>query len=177
MKPHLLTALLAMSFVCSTVQADSKKTITLTSPDGQYQLVLPDSWETANFNVANALISAENKSRGEYVEVIAEDASNYTSDIVRYAQAKRDTMALSLDNPRITAPQETKINDLPAVRCEIHGQIPNTNTSVGYVLTVIKTKDHYIQVVAWVKESRFNDRQADLTSLADGFSETSGNQK
>jgi hypothetical protein len=177
MKYRTLSAIAAVLFAFQSVRADSQKTITLSSPDGQYQLTLPDSWESANFNVQNVQIAAQNKSRGEYVEVIAEDASAYTNSIVRYAQAKRDTMALSLDDPRISAPEETTINKLPAVRCEIHGQIPNTNTSVGYLLTVIKTKTHYIQIVAWVKESRFNDRKSDLTALADGFSETSGSDK
>jgi hypothetical protein len=177
MKSQVLVAVATLLFTLSFARADSKNTVTLSSPDGDYELALPDGWESANFNVANAQISAENKSRGEYVMVIAEDTANYTSSIVRYAQAKRDTMALSLDNPRITAPQETKINDLPAVRCEIHGQIPNTNTIVGYLLTVIRTQTHYIQIVAWVKESRFNERKGDLTSLADGFSETASSGK
>jgi hypothetical protein len=173
MKRFILLAVASLLALAPRAHADSKNTTTLSSPDGQYELTLPDSWEAADFHVDKVQIGAENKSRGEYVEVIAENQRDYTDSLTRYAQAKRDTMALSLDNPRLTEPQQTKINGLPAVRCEIHGQLPNTNTAVGYLLTVIKTKTHYIQIVAWVKDSHFSDRKGDLTSLADGFSETS----
>jgi hypothetical protein len=177
MKRFVLLAMLAGSLAIHSAQADSKNSTTLTSPDGQYQLVTSDAWAPADFPVDNVEISAANKSHGEYVEVIAEDLGSYTSSIVRYTQAKRDTMALSLDNPRLTALVESKINGYNAAHCEIHGQLPNTNTSIGYSLTVLKTKTHYIQIVAWTKDSYFNYRKDDLAALAQGFSETSDSPK
>ena len=158
-RKSIAAAFLTFFATVSLTFADSKDTTTLTSQDGQYQLVVSDKFETADFKVDNVEISAINKSRGEYVEVIAEDQGQYTSSLTRYAQAKRDTMALSLDNPRLTALEQIKINGHNAVRCEIHGQLPNTDTSIGYSLTVLKTKSDYIQIVAWTKESLFSLRK------------------
>jgi hypothetical protein len=172
-----LAMLIGSLAIIQSTRADSKNTTTFTSPDGQYQLTLPDGWTTADFQVATAAITAMNKHRGEYVELIVEDQANYTNSLLRYAQAKRDTMALSLDNPKLSQPVETKINGYDAVWCEIHGQLPNTDTSVGYLLTVLKTKGEYIQIVTWTKDSQFGDRKSELQALANGFSEATGSAK
>ena len=176
--PHIISVAIVIAlFSAQFTRADSNKTTTFTSPDGQYQLTLSDGWTNADFQVANAEIVAMNKHRGEYVGLIADDQSSYTNSLVRYAQAKRDTMALSLDNPKLTAPVAMKVNGYDAVRCEIHGQLPNSDTSIGYSLTVLKTKTQYIQIVAWTRDSQFNDRKDELLGLANGFSEPSDAQK
>jgi hypothetical protein len=152
-------------------RADSKDSKTFTSADGKYQLVLNKGWQTKDFHLDAVQIGALNKHLGEYVEVIAEDLQNYTDSLFQYAEAKRDTMAMSLDNPKMTAAQQVDVNGLAGLRYEIHGQLPNTETSVAFILTVTKTKTHYIQVVVWTKESHFKDDRADMENLANGFSE------
>ncbi len=146
---------------------------TFRSADGQYQLVLPKGWESTDFHVDTVQIGAVNKHSGDYVELIVEDRQNYVDSLDQYAEAKRDTMAMSLDNPHMTAAQRLTINGLDAMRFELHGQLPNSNVSVGYVLTIMKTKTHYIQVVGWTQDSHFSDNQGELEGLAGGFSEIS----
>jgi hypothetical protein len=153
-------------------RAGSSDGKTIRSADGVYQLVLSKDWEPADFHVDTAQIGATNKHSGEYVEIVAEDRQAYVDSLQQYAEAKRDTMALSLDNPRMTAAQRLTVNGLEAMRYDLHGQLPNSNTSVGYVLTVMKTKTHYVQVIGWTLESHFSDNQAELEGLAGGFSET-----
>ena len=154
--------------------ADSAdNTNTLSSADGQYQLVVPKTWESNDFHLSNVQIGAINKHQGEYAEVIVERQEDYTDSLDQYADAKRDTMAMSLDNPRLLPGVRLKINDHDAVRFEIHGQLPNSGVSIAYSLTVIKTKSHYVQVVGWTEESHFAAHRAELESLAPGFTETS----
>jgi len=156
------------------VLADSGDTNTLRSADGQYQLVVPNSWQSNDFHLPNVQIGAIDKPRGEYAEVIVERQEDYTDSLQQYTDAKRATMAMSLDNPRLTNGESPKINGQDAVRCEIHGQLPNSGVAIAYSLTVIKTKTHYVQVIGWTEESRFAANRAELESLAGGFSETSG---
>jgi hypothetical protein len=153
--------------------ADSNDGPTLRSADGQFQLKLPSGWESKDFQLDAVQIGAIDKKNGEYLELVAEDQQNYTDSLNQYAEAKRDTMALSLDNPHMTPGEGLRVNGLDAIRFELHGQLPNTNVSVGYVLTIMKTKAHYIQLIAWTKDSRFAANQAELAGLPAGFSETS----
>jgi hypothetical protein len=175
--------LCALCLLCGEIafpqpaNGDTNSTTSLHSSDGQYQLVLGKGWTPYDFHLDAVQIGAIQKARGEYVEVIVENQSDYTNSLGAYARAKRDTMAISLDNPKLTSGQYSPINGHDAISFEIHGQLPGTNTSVGYTLTVIKTKTHYVQVIGWTQESHFTDNVNDLQALAGGFSETptSGN--
>jgi hypothetical protein len=163
-------------FALPAARGDGEDSTSFHSPDGQYQLVLPKPWVSADFHVDAVQIGAINKHTGEYVEVIAENIQDYTDSLVQYADAKRDMMALSLDNPHLTPGQSLTVNGVPAILYEIHGQLPGTDVSVGYILTILKTKTHYIQIIGWTKESRFAANQPDLEQLPAKFSETGAGQ-
>jgi hypothetical protein len=172
-----LLFILAIALLASPMaRGDGGDSTTFRSADGAYQLVLPKPWESADFHVDAVQIGAVNKHTGEYVELIAENIQDYTDSLIQYADAKRDMMALSLDNPHLTPGQSVTVNGLPAIHYEIHGQLPGTDISVGYVLTILKTKTHYIQVIGWTKESLFAANQPDLGQLPTKFSETGAGQ-
>jgi hypothetical protein len=115
--------------------------------DGQYQLVAPKGWAPADFHVANAQISASDPHRGEYAEVVADKQDDYAGSLPQFAEAKRDTMAMGLDNPRLSPIQPIKMHSQNAFRFEIYGQLPGSGTSIGYCVTVLATKTHYIQII------------------------------
>jgi hypothetical protein len=162
--------ILLIASIPNTLLADSKN-VTLQSSDGQYQLSAPSGWAAFDFHLDNVQIGARNKDRGEFAEVIVEQVQDYTSSLSQYAAAKRDTIAMCLDNARLSAGSTLKINDQDAIRFEIHGQLPNSKIVVGYLLTVIKDKDKYVQIVAWTDDSHFADNLSEMQSLAGGFSE------
>jgi hypothetical protein len=173
--PRLFFLVMAMGMLTAQwVRADSGDNTTLVSADGKYQLVVPKPWEANDFHLPNVQIGAIDKHRGQYAEVIVERQEDYTDSLDQYADAKRDTMAMSLDNPRLTPGERLKIKGQDAVRFEIHGQLPNSSIAIGYSLTVIKTKTHYVQVIGWTEDSHFADNRAELEGLASGFSEASG---
>jgi hypothetical protein len=171
----ITTIILTLLTISPTLHADDS--ITLTSPNRQYTLTAPKGWGSADFKVENIQIGASNPRRGEYAEVIADRQEDYAGSLKEFAEAKRDTMAMSLDNPRLFPGQKLKINKQDAYRYEIHGQLPNTNISVAYCLTVLETKTHYIQIVGWSEESHFAENSAELCSLANGFSENPAAEK
>ena len=138
---------------------------------------MPKRWESADFHVQNVQIGASYKHRGEYAEVVADSREDYGDSLPQFADAKRDTMAQSLSNPILSPGLQLKINGLDAIRYELHGQLPGTNVTIGYRLTVLKTKTHYIQVIGWTEDSHFADNHDDLNSLAQGFSEKSDADK
>ena len=173
MKHAILMIVTIATLAMPPALADSKNDLILRSADGQFQLKLSSGWESKDFKLDAVQIGAIEKKSGEYLELVAEDQQNYTDSLPQYAEAKRDTMALSLDNPHMTPGEGLRVNGLDAIRFELHGQLPNTNVSVGYVLTIMKTKAHYIQLIAWTKESRFTAHQAELEGLPAGFSEIS----
>lgn len=139
--------------------------------DSRYDLKLPTGWEHHDFGLPTVAIGGINKNRGEYVELIAEDPAQYTDSLVEYAEAKRNTMALSLDNPRMLPGHRVTFAGYPGVQYVIHGTLPDTQVEVGYVLTVLKTKDRLIQIITWAPEKYFEADFADLRQLPAGFSE------
>jgi hypothetical protein len=165
-----ITAVILL-FLTLTPSLQADGSITLTSSNGQYNLTVPKGWGSADFKVDNVQIGASNPHRGEYAEVVADRQEDYAGSLKEFAQAKRDTMAMSLDNPHLFSGQALKINKQDAYRYEIHGQLPNTNVSVAYCLTVLATKTQYIQIIGWTEESHFADNRDELYSLAEGFSE------
>lgn len=169
------TLILTILAAAPNLHADDS--ITLTSPNGQYSLTAPKGWGSADFKVDDIQIGASNPHRGEYAEVVAVRQEDYAGSLKQFAEAKRDTMAMSLDNPRIFPGQRLKLNKQDAYRFEIRGQLPNTNVSIAYVLTVLATKTHYIQIVGWTEESHLAENQAELYSLSEGFSENSAAAK
>lgn len=175
---RLAVILLFISSMPHPLLADSKSDrVTLQSADNQYRISLPAGWSAFDFHLDNVQIGARNKDRAEFAEVIVEPTQDYTSSLPDYAAAKRDTIAMCLDNARLSAGIALKIHDRDAIRFEIHGQLPKTKVAVAYLLTVISDKDKYVQIVAWTEESRFTDNLSEIQSLADGFSETAAKGK
>ncbi|MGD0462470.1 MAG: hypothetical protein ABSB74_08280 [Tepidisphaeraceae bacterium] len=170
-------AAIILAILSLPIRVHADDAVTLTSPDGQYRLVAPKGWGPAEFHVDNIQIGASNPRRGEYAEVVADRREDYVGSLQQFAEAKRDTMAMSLDNPRLSPAQQLKISGQDAFRFEIHGQLPGSKVSVGYCLTVLATKTHYIQVIGWAEDSHFADNRQELNSLAQGFSENAGAQK
>jgi hypothetical protein len=166
-----LCVLCGLIGISQVAGADSDST-TLRSADGQYQFVVPKGWEANDFHLDAVQIGAIEKHRGEYAEVIVENQADYTSSLMVYARAKRDTMAMSLNNVRLTAGQAVQVNGYDGYTFEIHGQLPSTNADVAYCLTVLRTKTHYVQVIGFVAESQFSKNRDELAGLAGGFSET-----
>jgi hypothetical protein len=158
-----------MTFLPQALLADDG--VTLHSADGQYQLVAPKGWGPADFHVQSVQISASNPHRGEYAEVVADRKEDYAGSLAQFAEGKRDTMAMSLDNPRLDAGQHVKVNGQDAYRFELHGQLPGSKVSIGYCVTVLDTKTHYIQIIGWTEDAHFAANHDELSSLALGFSE------
>jgi hypothetical protein len=174
---HLPFGVLILAILSLPTFARADDSITLSSPDGRYHLSVPKAWSLADFKVDNIQIGASNPHRGEYAEVIADPQEDYVGSLKQFAEAKRDTMAMSLDNPRLSPAQELKVNGQDALRFELHGQLPGSGVSVGYCLTVFATKTHYIQVIGWSEDSHFDANRQELNLLAQGFSETTDAQK
>ena len=177
MTKTLSIAVAILLFLTLTPNLYADDSVTLTSPNGQYNLTTPKGWGSADFKVDNVQIGASNPHRGEYAEVVADRQEDYAGSLKEFAEAKRDTMAMSLDNPRLFPSQRLKINKQDAYRFEIHGQLPGSNVSVAYCLTILATKTHYIQIIGWTEESHFAENRPELSSLADGFSEKSDADK
>jgi hypothetical protein len=167
--PAVGVFILAILSLAISVRADDGEA--LSSRDGQYTLRVPKDWRATDFHVDNVEIGASNPHRGEYAEVIADRQEDYAGSLKQFAEAKRDTMAMSLDNPRLSPGEQLKVNGQNAFRYELHGTLPGSNVAVGYCLTILETKTHYIQVVGWTEDSHFLQNHEELNSLAAGFSE------
>jgi hypothetical protein len=176
MRTRGLIAGVAVLFLLASAAAAGDGVL-LRSSDGRYQIALGKGWEAKDFHLNNVQIGAVNRHLGEYVEIVVENQQDFTNSLDDYAMAKRDMIAMSLDNPRMSPGQRLKINGVDAARFEVHGELPDSGVAVGYVLTVFKSKKHYVQVIGWTTDKLFAQRATDLANLPSGFSENSDNSQ
>jgi hypothetical protein len=114
-------------------------------------------------------IGAAREKEGEYVEIIADPRDQFVNNLEQYADAKLETMVVLLEGAKVTSDGPMEIGGRHAIRFEIEGKLPDSGVKIGYVLTVIETKDYYIQVIAWAPGKKFADHRGELQGLASGF--------
>jgi hypothetical protein len=156
--------------VSSPPQAEDKSSgLTLNSADGKMRLTLPAHWDSHDFHLDAVRIGAAREGEGEYVQIISDSRDQYVNDLKQYTDGKMETMVVMLQGAKLTADGGMDIHGRRAIRYEIEGKLPDSGLKIGYVLTVIETKDDYIQVVSWCPGTKFAEHRGELQGLADGF--------
>jgi hypothetical protein len=151
--------------------ADDKPTgPVVKSADGKLQLNLPAHWESHDFHLDAVKIGAAREKAGEYVEIIADPRDQYVDNLAQYADGKVETMVILLEGVKVTSDGPMDIHGRNSIRFEIEGRLPDSGVKIGYVLTIIETKDFYIQVIAWSAGNTFADHRGELQDLAGDFS-------
>lgn len=136
------------------------------------QLSLPDGWSEMP-HASEGQIEATNADKYEWIEILAVRKADVDASFAEYAASRADPLFNRLIKKSRTPPENIRVNDYNALRCEIHGVVASSHIRVAYVLTLLESPTYYVEVVAWTSQSQFKDDEADLKALANGFSEKS----
>jgi hypothetical protein len=157
MNHRTITAIFALvlSIHLAPLWADDK--ITLKSKDGQTQIVLPDGWVQADSSNSAAAIEGRNEDSTAFVMVIVADRSDPYATLEEYARDRRNEVLSHLVRSKSSEPRESQWNGFNAIQYEIHGVFAASRVPIGYFLTIVEVKHHYLEVVSWAVEKDFAD--------------------
>lgn len=167
---HLIALGLLVCVVagCKQLQSLASPT-TLKSPDGKFQLTVPGGWrENPSLN-DKATIKAANAIEEQYVIVISEPKSDFTSEMTldEFTNLTRDSIISNLVLPQATEPTSNTINGNDARAYEVEGSIKNIK--LAYRVATVETPEHYHQVITWTLLSRKAKNQPVLQKVIDSF--------
>jgi hypothetical protein len=174
----LICAFVAGSLLqLAAARADDNTTgTTFKNSDGTVQLAMPDGWVEAKSSNSGAAIEVRNEDSDAFVMVRIDDRTDPYATVDDYGKDRRDEILSHLVKSKTTEPKDTQISDHDAVVYEIHGTIPSTKMQLGYVLTLVQFRKHYVQILAWSIEANFNDNAAVLRHAASNVTYT-GDEK
>ena len=142
---------------------------TLTSKDGQIQLLLVPGWMQAEPTSPN-MIYAHNPSLDTYLVVTTDDKRDI-EDLRSYGAAMEARLVDRFTESQVPEIKNIMINGHVAMRFEASGVV--NGVRIHYLATIVETQTKMLELNAWTVESKFADRRDGMATLASGLSETS----
>lgn len=145
---------------------------TLTYARLHFQLIVPAGWIEKSPPGGSSQIEARNLAGDEFVQVLAEKSADFDTTLEHYAEGRFNHFITHMDNSNSSVAENLTINGYPAIRRELHGTMKQSRAKLCYVVTVLQSKNLFVQVIAWTPESSLAQNEAEMKTLADGFKET-----
>lgn len=149
-----------LSIHLAPLWADDK--VTLKSHDGQTQIVLPPGWVSQDSTNSAAVLEGRNEDSNAFVMVMIADRSDPYATLEEYAGDRRNEVLSHLVKSKCSDSREFQWNDYKAIQYEIHGTFAASKIPFGYFLTVVQVGRHYLEVVGWAVEKRFDENAQTL---------------
>ena len=147
--------------------------VTITTPDGAVQALLPAGWETMEPKGVvlqkEAKLFAQNRSAQIYLGVVSVAKADYRSLEVAAELSLKDQLA-KLGDAQPTSLTPLTVNGRSALRYEVSGFASN-GVKVGFLVTVIEQDTRYVKVGFWTVASKFTDYRNEFASLTEGVTE------
>jgi hypothetical protein len=162
--------LFAAVLACKSIQSPDKPTI-LTSPDGKFQLSVPDGWTKTTDLHDKADIQAANKSKAMFVIVLIENQEDLAKDMTldEFTDISRKSLMSKYRSPEATALESVSINGNDAKQYELKGT--KDAAAVDLIVTTVKTPANYTQILAWTLPSKMSDNKETLKKVTESFRE------
>lgn len=152
---------------------DSETTKSVKSPDGGYEILVPDNWKTQTDLNDNASISLSNESGNVYLIVIEDEKSYFEADtnLTNYNEMVIQNMKPSFESMEDPVTTKTTINGQEAITTKIKGVY--NKIDITYFLTVVETKDLYCQILSWTASSLAESKEPGIQKISGSFKELS----
>jgi len=168
---YLLAIALLVCVVAGCKQLQSlAKPSTLKSTDGKFQITVPAGWKADSTLNEKADIQAANPLKEMYVIVLTEAASDFSEDVTldQYTDLTLNSMKSNLGSAAFaTQPVPVSINGNQAMQYELQGE--TKKVKLAYVVTNVKSSDHFHQIVSWTLQSKLDENRKTLQDVATSF--------
>jgi hypothetical protein len=157
---------------CKTLSSLAKPTV-LTSPDKKFQITVPPGWSKTSELHDKAGIQAANKLKEVYVIVLSENQADFSSDMTldKFTEITRNSLMTKYESPRATDIETISISGNDARQYELRGT--TDNIAVVFIITTVRTRTHYHQILAWTLPSRWSGNRNTLKEVTESFRPTS----
>jgi hypothetical protein len=158
-------ALLLLLVAAASLRADVFK-----GRSAPQQITAPSGWTA----------SALDKSAKSYTQLVLTDetgdvgvmllyqgGADLDLSLKEYADTILKQMIADLTDTDHTEWKKIKVDGIDALRCQLSGT--RDNLKLKYLVTILKGKDSYSQVLAFTKRSAFTDHLDELTKISDSF--------
>jgi hypothetical protein len=160
-------------FFCVVVackqSASSDNSTTLKSPDGKFQLTIPDGWTSIGPLEPDEIMKAVNKSSGIVVIVSFQSRANLADDLTfdKYTDLGRNQLLSKGIASDATMPESLTVNGNKASQFE--AKITKENSKYINLVTTIETPDRFYRINAVAPTSIYDKSKATLKEVSGSF--------
>jgi hypothetical protein len=174
LKAGLLKTLSAFALLFCVVvackQSDSpRRSTTVKSFDGKFQLTLPDGWKETTGLHDKATIQVANEPAELYVIVLTESKSDSGADVTldKFTELMRNSLKEKKGATDTAQPESVTINGNEARQFELHGTLNNVKAVT--LVNMVETQDHFHQVISWTSQAKYDENKATLKQVINSF--------
>lgn len=140
---------------------------TLKSPDGKFQITVPDDWTAQSPLDEGEIIKAANKLGDIAVVVAFEKKTDLADDMTidKYADTVRDKMLAKGNTTDATRPESIKVNGSEARQFEVNRE----PTKYMCLFTVVEAPEGFHRIAACAPSPKYQESKAVLRQLTESF--------
>lgn len=146
------------------------KTKILTSKDGLVSIEVPENWYTFSTPLANASLTAGNRSSESYIAIISESKAKLPRlTLDQYANGITAPILSKIQSP--TQPERivSTIDDRPSLILKVEGSIEGFR--IAYQIEMVDGTHHFHQLITWTDAPRAANNSPILYKVRQSFRE------
>lgn len=163
-----------ISFFAGLESSSSRQPRTIHAKDGLCEISVPRSWVESPDLSSEGALAAKDLTGSEYVVVYVHSKQDYVGNLNDFAKDHTDLVRDKLKTPQVEAPATISINEKPAVRQVVRGEIDHLR--ITYRITYFEGQNNFYRVFCWSLESKAGAFAGDFDKIAESFRENSSNQ-
>ena len=165
----LTLALLVCVMVACEESASRDKTITLKSPDGKFQLTVPDGWTSEDRVESDEVMKVVNKSAGIVVSIAFENKVDLADGLTldKYADLGRNQLLKKGVANDATMPKPLTVNGSAALQYE--AKVTRDNAKYIDLVTTIDAPERFYRINAVVPPSEYEKHPAVIKDVSSSF--------
>ncbi len=139
---------------------------------GQYQVTCPGNWSVQSELNAEADFQVGNLYNEAYMIFLSEPVSDFPDEFTLddFCSLVSQNLVANVVGPEVSETQTGEINGMPTRHFTLSGTVDNI--PVVYWVHVIKSNDHYHQVLQWSLKDRFEANRSDFKAAIESFRST-----
>ena len=146
---------------------------TFKSADNSCEITVPDNWSEEKDLNKDAKIQTANRIRDVYMVVFIDQKDKYGDiQLAEFAEGANKKLLKRLTSPKIAAPVELKINELPAIQFEITGGAGGS--TFVYHQTLIQGPRNFYEILVWTPKRELDKNQYMIHEAVKSFKEIAG---
>jgi hypothetical protein len=171
-KLSAVALLLGIVLACKSTNSSDNLTV-LTSPDGKFQLSVPEGFAKASDLSDMAQIQAGNDRGSMWVMVLSDSQDSMIKrgdpTLDEYTALLRKDLLSKFESPQSAEPESLSINGYDARQYEIQGM--KEHVDAYFLVTTVRTPTYSYQIVAWTLASKMSQNKNTLRTISASFRE------